>query len=139
MGDVTANVNWIAVAIGTVVSFMLGWLWYSPALFGKKWAAGAGVDLGTASNMPAVALVTQLAATFSLAWLIGLAVGRHGFTIDVLIVAMPMLFIVSNGLFAKKSSYAIAVEAGFLVAMGLVMNVVQALLSTGAATVERGG
>lgn len=128
MGDVAANVDWIAVAIGTVVSFMLGWLWYSPALFGKKWAAGAGVDLGTASNMPAAALVTQLAATFSLAWLIGLAVGRHGFVIDVLIVAMPVLFIVSNGLFAKKSGYAIAVEAGFIVAMGLVMNVVQALL-----------
>lgn len=128
MGDVAANVNWIAVAVGTAVSFLLGWLWYSPALFGKKWAAGVGVDLGTASSMPAVALAAQLAATFSLAWLIGLAVDRHGFLVDVLIVAMPVLFIVSNGLFAKKSGYAIAVEAGFIVAMGLVMNVVQALI-----------
>lgn len=128
MSDVAANVNWIAVAVGTVVSFLLGWLWYSPALFGKKWAAGVGVDLGSASTIPAMALVTQLAATFSLAWLIGLAVGRHGFIVDILIVAMPVLFIVSNGLFAKKSGYAIAVEAGFIVAMGLVMNVVQALI-----------
>ena len=128
MGDVAANVNWIAVVVGTVVSFLLGGLWYSPALFGKKWAAGVGVDLGTASSMPGVALAAQLAATFSLAWLIGLAVDRHGFLVDVLIVAMPVLFIVSNGLFAKKSGYAIAVEAGFIVAMGLVMNVVQALI-----------
>ena len=128
MGDVAANVNWTAVAVGTVVSFVLGWLWYSPALFGKKWAAGVGVDLGSAQNVPVAALVTQLAATFSLAWLIGVAVGRHGFVFDVLIVAMPVLFIVSNGMFAKKSGYAIAVEAGFIVAMGLVMNVVQAVL-----------
>ena len=128
MNEITMNVDWIAVIAGTVVSFLLGWLWYSPALFGKKWAAGVGVDLGSAQNVPAVALVTQLAATFSLAWLIGLAVGRHGFVVDVLIVTMPVLFIVSNGMFAKKSSYAIAVEAGFIVAMGLVMNVVQAVL-----------
>ena len=31
-------VNWLAVGVGTVAAFMVGWLWYSPLLFGKKWA-----------------------------------------------------------------------------------------------------
>jgi uncharacterized protein DUF1761 len=34
----TIHVNWWAVLIAVVVSFVFGWLWYGP-LFGKKWAA----------------------------------------------------------------------------------------------------
>ena len=30
MNELTMDVNWLAVGIGTVLSFMLGWLWYSP-------------------------------------------------------------------------------------------------------------
>ena len=32
-----ANVNWLAVIAATLSSFVLGALWYSPALFGKAW------------------------------------------------------------------------------------------------------
>ncbi len=35
MAEITENDNWIAVVVGAVVSFLLGWLWYSPKLFGK--------------------------------------------------------------------------------------------------------
>lgn len=30
-------INWFAVIIASVSSFILGWLWYSPLLFGKAW------------------------------------------------------------------------------------------------------
>jgi hypothetical protein len=43
MAEITENVNWIAVTVGAVLAFLLGWLWYSPKLFGTKWAEGAGV------------------------------------------------------------------------------------------------
>jgi len=34
----TIHVNWVAVLVAVVASFVFGWLWYGP-LFGKKWAA----------------------------------------------------------------------------------------------------
>ena len=72
MADLTANVNWIAVIVGTVLSFLLGWLWYSPKLFGVKWAEGNKIELATSDNpMPVFSMLLQLVATFCLAWLIG--------------------------------------------------------------------
>ncbi|HTQ75718.1 MAG TPA: DUF1761 domain-containing protein [Burkholderiales bacterium] len=34
----TIHVNWVAVLVAVVASFLFGWLWHGP-LFGKKWAA----------------------------------------------------------------------------------------------------
>ncbi len=31
------HVNVIAVIVAALVSMVLGWVWYSPALFGKRW------------------------------------------------------------------------------------------------------
>ena len=50
-----ANVNWLAVIVGAVAAFLAGWLWYSPRLFGVKWAEGSRVELGSANEMPAFA------------------------------------------------------------------------------------
>ncbi|NML07274.1 DUF1761 domain-containing protein [Sphingomonas sp. G-3-2-10] len=38
------DVNWLAVLAATLASFVLGGLWYSPVLFGKKWQAAAGLS-----------------------------------------------------------------------------------------------
>lgn len=37
-------VDWIAVLVATVVSFVLGGLWYSPALFAKAWQQDTGLS-----------------------------------------------------------------------------------------------
>jgi hypothetical protein len=127
MSEIVSNVNWIAVIAGTVLSFLLGWLWYSPKLFGTKWAEGIGVDLGSASSMPVAAMAIQLVATFLLAWVVGVTAARNALATIILIVIMLVLFIAANGQFAKKSSYAIGVEAGFVVAMAVVMIAVQGI------------
>jgi hypothetical protein len=36
-------VNWLAVLAAAISAFLLGGLWYSPALFGKAWQRGAGL------------------------------------------------------------------------------------------------
>ena len=77
MQEITANVNWLAVIIGAVLSFLLGWLWYSPLLFGRKWAEGVGVPLGSASQMPVGAMVAQIVGIFLLAWLFGVTAGNN--------------------------------------------------------------
>ena len=37
------EVNWIAIVVAAVGSFLLGGLWYSPALFGKAWQREVGL------------------------------------------------------------------------------------------------
>ena len=36
------EINWIAVLVAAVACFLLGGLWYSPALFGRIWNAENG-------------------------------------------------------------------------------------------------
>lgn len=31
------SIDYLAIIVATVYSFLIGWLWYSSALFGKKW------------------------------------------------------------------------------------------------------
>lgn len=37
-------VDWIAVLVATVVSFVLGGLWYSPMMFAKPWQQDTGLS-----------------------------------------------------------------------------------------------
>ncbi len=71
MNELTDGVNWIAVIAGTLLSFLLGWLWFSSKLFGQKWAEGVGITIDETTKMPLSAMLTQLAGTFLLAWIIG--------------------------------------------------------------------
>jgi len=127
MNELTSNVNWLAVIIGTIVSFIIGWLWYSPVLFGKKWAEGSGVELGTASSMPIAAMVTQLVSTFFLALLVGITAAQNALATIILIVLTIAGFVMSVGLFVKKSTFAVLVDGGFIVIMGVVMIIIQGI------------
>jgi len=67
--EITINfsyVNWIAVLVATIATFLLGGIWYSPALFGKPWAAANGIDLSGVRQRN-IALMFFLA--FLLHWL----------------------------------------------------------------------
>jgi hypothetical protein len=60
MEEITANVNWLAVIVGAVLSFVLGWLWYSPKLFGTKWAETAAHRRAKSSAAPRSPLLRPL-------------------------------------------------------------------------------
>ena len=127
MNELTAGVSWMGVVVGFVLSFLLGWLWYSPKLFGKKWADGVGIEMGDGSTMPAFAMITQALATFGLAWLFGITASNNALYTIILIVVTLILFIVSNGKYAQKNNTAIAIEAAYIFAMGLVMVICQGI------------
>jgi len=44
------SVNWLAIIIAAVVSFIFGWLWFGP-LFGKAWLKGCGMSAKEAKKM----------------------------------------------------------------------------------------
>lgn len=125
MNELTEGVSWAAVVISFIVSFMLGWLWYGPKLFGKKWAEGVGLELGGGGDMPMAAMVTQALGTFTLAWLFGVTTASAAPLTMALAMITLVLLIISNGKYAQKSNAAILIEATYIIAMGLVMIICQ--------------
>jgi len=44
------NINYIAVAVATITSYVLGFAWYHWAVFGEAWANALGLTKGEADN-----------------------------------------------------------------------------------------
>lgn len=44
MSSAFQNLNWLAVAAATLSTFILGGIWYSPAMFGRAWMEAAGIS-----------------------------------------------------------------------------------------------
>lgn len=128
MGEITSGVNWLAVAVSTLLAYLLGWLWYSPKLFGPKWMEGARVTLVDGAPMPIAPMVVQLIGTFLLAWVAGIAAAHQALLTLILISLTISVLIIAGGLYSQKSHYAILVEAGYVMAMVLVMIICQGLL-----------
>ena len=127
MEDFT-QLNWLAIGLGVIVAFILGWLWYSPILFGEKWASGAGVRLDKSHKMPAMAMLAQLLALFCLSLVIGITAEVEALITAVLVILCCAFFAASAGGFSQKSSYAIWVDVGYRIAAGSVMIVFQGIL-----------
>lgn len=127
MDELTANVNWIAVIAGAVLAYLLGWLWYSPKLFGKKWAEGVGLK-SAPENLPVAAMTMQAIGTFLLAWVVGVTAANNALLTVILVVATIVALMLAGSLFTLKSSYAIFTETGFVVAMAAIMIAVRGIL-----------
>ncbi len=126
MLDLLEGVNFIAVIVSFVISFMLGWLWFSPKLFGTQWANGVpGISLDNDCKPPALAMITQALGVFGLAWLFGISKFHNSAMVMILMVATLILLIISNGKFADKSNTAVTVEATYIVAMSIIMYICQ--------------
>lgn len=127
MNELIDNVSWIGVGVSFFISFFLGWLWYSPKMFGKKWAEGVGVDMENCGDIPVFAMVTQALGTLGLAWLFGIMAVSNALLTIVLILLTVILLIVSNGKYAQKSNAAVAIEAAYIFVMGVIMLVCQGI------------
>ncbi|PCI82150.1 MAG: twitching motility protein PilT [SAR86 cluster bacterium] len=128
MGELTAGVNWMAVGISAILSFGLGALWFSPMMFGEKWAAGVGIEIGGESTQPKAALILQFLGTCLLAWLIGIAAASDALMLASLITLTISVLMIASGLFGGNSRYAAIAEGVFPIAMFLIMMLCHAVL-----------
>ena len=68
------DLNWVGVVAAAVAGLIIGIIWYAPQVFGKRWAAAAGVELLSPSRVPpmtiALSVVGALVTAFVLAVLI---------------------------------------------------------------------
>ena len=127
MGELINGVSWLGVIVGAVVSFILGWLWYSPRLFGTKWAEGVGVELGSASSMPVAAMVSQLLGLFLMSWFVGVTAASNALLTVILATIAFTVLAYSGGMFGRKSGYARNVDAGYWLVSLIVMVVCQGI------------
>lgn len=121
MEELLTGVNWTAVITGAVAAFVVGWVWYSPLMFAKKWAAGIGIDISDGSGPMGLAMIAQAAGTFLLAWVIGVTQTTDSTALAILIALAMTAIVKANGLFGQKSNYAIMVESVYILVMVAVM------------------
>ncbi len=73
------NINYIAVAVATIASYVLGFAWYHWAVFGEAWANALGFTKEEADNTEglggafAISLVSGLTKTIFIAFLMSAA------------------------------------------------------------------
>lgn len=128
MEEILTGVNWLAVIVGAVAAFLLGWLWYSPMLFGKKWAGDHKIEMGTANDMPVAAMATQALGLFLVAWFVGVTAVESKLLTFILAAVGFATHNASGSLFAKKSSAIAWIDFGYAIAAVIVMFLAQALL-----------
>ncbi|MBF0234355.1 MAG: DUF1761 domain-containing protein [Desulfamplus sp.] len=108
------NINYIAVAVATITSYVLGFAWYHWAVFGEAWANALGITKEEADNTEGlggafvISLISGLIKTLCLAMLMA-AVNISGLLSGLFFgVVISAIFIVAslgyyNG-FARVSS-----------------------------------
>lgn len=121
MGELTLNVSWLAVIVGTIFSFLAGWLWYSERLFGTRWAEGVGVKLGSAQEMPVGAMIRQALGLFLMSWFVAVT-AAHNLLLTVILGTVAFAILAESGAyFRRNSAYAARVDAGFLIVALVIM------------------
>ena len=117
------EVNWIAVGIAAVSAFVLGGLWYGP-LFGKKWAALAGMtdEKKASANMGmtfGLSFLLSLTAAAVFAMFLGPEItlqqgAMYGFSAGLFWVAAAMGI---NDLFEQRPLGLWLINAGYTTVM----------------------
>lgn len=120
------TLNWLAVIVGTIAAFGLGMIWFSPVMFGKAWARGSH-DLKPPSSPPVAAMVVQLAGTFALALVVGMTAVTDALFTAIAAILAAALLIAGMDLFSQKSTPAVLIDAGYIIAAGVLMIIAQGL------------
>lgn len=125
--ELFAGVNWLAVGIGAVASFAVGWLWYSPRLFYPAWSKSAGVShepgdpMGAAFGSLTLGLI--LYAVF-----VGIMVAQEQVPALVFGIVTFVVMGYSNNAFKKLGPTSRTIDAGSWAVSGAINLLVQWLL-----------
>ena len=124
------DVNWLAVLVAALVKFAIGGVWYSPPVFGPRWGALVGVTPDASKARMAAAMITDLAASIVLAWVlanvlkftgaVGMMPGaRVSFFLWLGFAATPLL---STTVYEGRPFALFAINAGYWLVAMLVMG-----------------
>jgi hypothetical protein len=125
--------NWIAIVLAGLSAWIIGAIWFSPPVFGRRWMAALGLkqeQMGSpAPGFVAALVISIIGATF-LRWVIGVAGATSiadGIEVALIIWFAFILLPSAPGLLFTKSSRAAfgitqAQHAIAMIAMGIVLT-----------------
>lgn len=128
------NVNLAAVAVAAIVSVVLGFIWYSPSVFGKKWMKLVGLKK-MGDNM-AVGAIGMLVLSLIVAHVLGaftVYLNATNWTDGALVGLMAWIGFVgainlNNVLFRKEPWNLFFIEAGYQLVSLLVMGAILGMM-----------
>jgi hypothetical protein len=114
------DINYLAVLIATIVTMVLGFLWYSPILFSNAWVKEMGLKMeGMSGGGPLTYVLTALTALFGaliLAILVSMVGERtiaSGVTVGILIGIGISVKIGMNFLFESRTLKLYLITIGY--------------------------
>ncbi len=134
------DVNFLSVVVAALSTFVMGFIWYNPKIFGTAWMKSIGMteEKAQQGNMPMIfglsLVMSFLTAFFLYVWinLGGASEGHgtpefqtfkhgafHGMFLGIL-VAMPVL--VTNALYEQKSFTNMAINVGYWIVTFAIMG-----------------
>lgn len=126
-----AEVNYLAVLIATIVTMILGFLWYSPVLFGNAWVKEMGLKREEMSGgSPLTYVLTALTALFGALFLalimsmIGERTIGLGVTIGLLIGLSISVKIGMNFLFESRTAKLYFITIGYHIVTYLLTGII---------------
>ena len=122
------SVNYLAVLVATISAFIIGGVWYSPALFGKQWMKAVGLKESDAKNGMAPVMIKSFIITFIMATTLaiftpagvteGLMVGA------VLGVGVASMSSLNNMVYEMKPTNLMLINFGYILCMYLSMGAI---------------
>ena len=120
-----AAANWLGIIVATIASFVIGFLWYNPKLFGTRWQRELGLSTEELENVNmgklfGLAFILTFVLMFVLDSFIinGIFEGiKMGLRLGIGIAAAAMGI---NYVFARHSLVLWLIDAGYIVLMMVV-------------------
>ncbi len=83
-------INYWAVILATLSTMVVGSIWYTPKVFGTRWAKLANVDMNRPGSSATLAIIVTVVVSFVSAWVLAAAtvVAWHAFGGSFLLTAV---------------------------------------------------
>ena len=126
-----STINWWAVLVAGISSFVLGGVWYSPALFGNAWMKDNNLSMeqikkGNFGKIYGIAFILSLVMSANLAMFLNDAktdVAR-GATAGFLAGIWVLCAVATHGLFEHKPGRLIFINGGYSVVALMLMGAI---------------
>jgi hypothetical protein len=115
-----AGVNWLAVIVAAVAGIIVGFIWYAPPVFGRRWARSSGIELPQPGEVQPMTYIGGVVTAAVTAYVLAVLIGGLGAAtlVDGVIVAVVVwlgfvaTWLASGVFFERRSTEWWAINAG---------------------------
>jgi hypothetical protein len=126
------GVNWLAVIVAAVVGIIVGFVWYAPQVFGRRWARASGIELPQPGQVQPItyvgAIVTAALTAYVLAVIIrglGAASLADGAIVGLVVwLGFVATWLASGVFFERRSTEWWAINAGQAIVSLVIMGAI---------------